>query len=748
MSQFFQQLGLRGPVAGHRDGAGEAVFWAVFVACGTFLLAAAFVTLVAQPTIDSVDGPTHHSIGLSLAQEFRYSGGAYPYPLYPIYLAVVYALGGGFNTVFLVQGALLALTAGLGYWLARQIAGHRTGILAATLIALDASLLGNVGLIATENLQAPLLLLAAIVSILALQRSEYRFHMGSGVLWGLLTLAKPATLLWPLFLLPVYILAFGLRGWRLWLALSLAFVLTLSPWLVRNQLAPDATTTGQFHLPFAQGYPTLLIHVVDEGEARFNMEHLEPKLKAAAAEAAALGIERDSIQFDIYALRLLWERIAHSPNAYLGHLWDNFTYFWTEPAVVWTDSSYNHRNPKGYRQVPGFAEHAALHGVFAVMALLSLLVLWQKRPHVAWFITALALYYAGFHTMFVVLPRFNVPVMPLVLVGAAALPALVFNTVEEWLVNRRVLGNVLLAAVAVALVSGSAVQILLHRPDYVQEGSFETSRAQEVWVYEGEVLGRPTSPLEVEPNRGKDGFRSAMLSINYHERGREKRFKQDIPVWFDTSYRLKFSYLFVEEDAGLTRLYVEALEWDIFTQDWTRVRKEFQPRVSHMWAEGELAFAVSETARAVTVVFGVLSEQGTVLIDDVRLELAVPARELLERPFLLLAISETNPNNFLELEKWVETQPQEKRSSLLANPDAALASGWRRGEAVLRWVAPIVGVGVLLFWAVTSLLCVRLRLAERIVRTKLLRAGVFAAIVLAVLVQAATCYLLLFSDPL
>lgn len=295
-SQFIHRFGLRKLVSWHRDGGSEAAKWAVLASCGALLLAIAFVTLVAQPTIRSVDGPLYHRIGIELAQEFRYGGGAYPYPLYPVFLAVIYALGGAFQAVFLAQGALLALTVGLGYWLARRIAGHISGTVAAILIALDATLLGNVGLIATENLQTPLMLLAAITSLYALRRGTYRYHMGVGVVWGLLTLVKPATLLWPPLLLPVYLIAFGARGWRLWLALVLAFVLTLSPWLLRNQLNPGATTTGQFNLPFAHGYPTLLIHVVDEGEARHNMAHLVPKLDAVVEEAAAQGIERFTFQ--------------------------------------------------------------------------------------------------------------------------------------------------------------------------------------------------------------------------------------------------------------------------------------------------------------------------------------------------------------------------------------------------------------------------------------------------------------------
>ena len=128
--------------------------------------------------------------------------------------------------------------------------------------------------------------------------------------------------------------------------------------------------------------PTLLIHVVDEGEARHDMSQLRPKLEGIAAEAAAQGIERDSFEFDLYTLRLLWQRVAGSPKAYARHLWSNFSYFWIEPPVVWPDSVYNGhwRFPNGYRHAPGFADHARLHSILVVMGLVSLLLLYWQSP--------------------------------------------------------------------------------------------------------------------------------------------------------------------------------------------------------------------------------------------------------------------------------------------------------------------------------------------------------------------------------
>ena len=732
--------------AGMRSLCNETVKWAFLLGGAAFLLSSFFVLLVAQPTINVVDGPTYHRIGYHLAQEFQYNGRAYPYPLYPIFLAVIYALGGAYFAVYLVQGLLLALTVGLSYWLARHVAGHVAGVFAALLVTLDATLLGNVGLIATENLQTSLLMLAIMLSLHALGQKRARYHIGAGILWGLLTLVKPATLLWPPLLLPVYLVIRGRLGWRPWLFLVLAYMLTVSPWLLRNQLASEATETGQFYNLNKEGYSTLLMHIADEGEVKYDANQLWPKLQAMVEEARAQSIEPGSTEFELYTLRLLWQRIGHSPRAYFGHLWSNFSYFWTEPPVVWVVSVYNHRFLDGYRQTPGYGEHARLHMALALMALLSILLLYRRRPRAALCITAFLLYYAFFYTMYIVEPRFSVPIMPLMLVCAAVCPTLVVNALKEKLEGIRVLGNVCLAAIAVGLVTGVVVHQILQRPNYIQGGSFETAQAEEDWTFV-ELIGEPKAPLVVDPYQARDGFRAAVLHIGPDERGAETRFFQETIVWFDTNYRLKFSYLFTNEAEGKPQLYVLVLEWDAFKEGWKEVGKEFLPVVANTWSDYEYEFEVSGSARMVTVFFGLYVEPGTVLIDNVSLELAEPIGEIARRPYLLTDPMTVNRFDYLPLEMWVNTQPEENRTFLLNNPEVSQENGWRGGDAGLERVPYIVGAVVMVVWVFVAMLFIRLQVIKWIVNRGLLDLAKMGVIVVIVTAQAATCYLLLFSRP-
>ena len=137
--QFYSQAGARTlRVTAKLDGCGmrslrnETVKWAFLLGARHFCCHHS----LSSSSRSQRSMPTYHRIGYHLAQEFQYNGRAYPYPLYPIFLAVIYALGGAYFAVYLVQGLLLALTVGLAR-LARHVAGHGAGVFAALLVTCD-----------------------------------------------------------------------------------------------------------------------------------------------------------------------------------------------------------------------------------------------------------------------------------------------------------------------------------------------------------------------------------------------------------------------------------------------------------------------------------------------------------------------------------------------------------------------------------------------------------------------------------
>jgi 4-amino-4-deoxy-L-arabinose transferase-like glycosyltransferase len=164
---------------------------------------------------------------------------AFRTPGYPVALAVVQKLGGGW-TAERVLGALLGvLTVLLIYVLARTLWGARVAVLAGAIAAIFPPLVVlNVSLL-SEVLFLPLML-AAVLAVLEYRESQsLRWAAAAGVLCGLSALTRPNGL--------VLVLALAAGAWTLRPRFSrtgvlapavvvLATVVTISPWVIRNAI--------------------------------------------------------------------------------------------------------------------------------------------------------------------------------------------------------------------------------------------------------------------------------------------------------------------------------------------------------------------------------------------------------------------------------------------------------------------------------------------------------------------------------
>jgi hypothetical protein len=161
-------------------------------------------------------------------------------PLYPAFLALVYAFSGtGPQRLFaarLVQAVLNTLLVPLTYYLARQLLpdNHKAAHWSAWGVAFYPMLILFPLALATENLFFVLFLASLLTLVLAAQTRRMRFFVFSGVLIGLTALTRSV-------ILPAGALA-GLWAWFLLrerlkaLALLAAIVIVITPWIVRNSL--------------------------------------------------------------------------------------------------------------------------------------------------------------------------------------------------------------------------------------------------------------------------------------------------------------------------------------------------------------------------------------------------------------------------------------------------------------------------------------------------------------------------------
>jgi 4-amino-4-deoxy-L-arabinose transferase-like glycosyltransferase len=192
---------------------------------------------------------------LSIANRLEYprsldgpDGGptAFRPPLYPIFLAPFYEIGGrdATDAVRLAQAGLGVLVAALIGLIAWRLWGRRVGLVALGLASLFPPFMFTGAAVLSETLFLALLL-GACAAALEARRSAHRLRwaVAAGVLCGLVALTRSNG---AVLIVPLAFALFGPRerGWRLGLlpvaALVGAAALTVAPWTVRNAIVLDS----------------------------------------------------------------------------------------------------------------------------------------------------------------------------------------------------------------------------------------------------------------------------------------------------------------------------------------------------------------------------------------------------------------------------------------------------------------------------------------------------------------------------
>jgi 4-amino-4-deoxy-L-arabinose transferase-like glycosyltransferase len=189
-------------------------------------------------------------------------------PLYPVLLAVTYAVFGHSLTV--VRGLLALLDAAsctLLFAVADRIVDRRTAVVAGIAMAGCPYLVYSLMLAATDTLFVFLNTLFLFVFVLALTVPARRRFLACGGLLGLAALCRATAVLLPFAMAPVTLVALRrswLRGATRAALLLLGWGLVVAPWTVRNyihfkHLVP-IQTLGGYHLLLASVPPEQLRH--------------------------------------------------------------------------------------------------------------------------------------------------------------------------------------------------------------------------------------------------------------------------------------------------------------------------------------------------------------------------------------------------------------------------------------------------------------------------------------------------------
>lgn len=358
-------------------------------------------------------------------------------PLYPALVAAVYAATGveNFQAVRLLQAFLGLATAVLLYFLGREVYCRRVGLWLAGLYCFYPSLVGFNFLLLTETLFTLLLCAFAYAVVLYLHHNRLGYLAAGGVLLGLAALTRSVLWLFPPVLI-LFLLAFGpgsfVRRILAAVVVVVPFALTIAPWAVRCSrlestfIAIDSMGGRNFmmgnyrYTPLYRSWDAINL----EGEQSWLHEVHETSLPSE---------RRTQGQLDKLALKRGLVFVQANPG--LTALRDvvKFFDFWGLERELVSGAAARFFGPVPTALLPVLA--VLICGAYAVVlfaALYGVLLVPPDERRVHWFVLLLIAFVCGIHTLVFAHSRYHLPVVPLVLLYAAAVFARGRNVGALW----------------------------------------------------------------------------------------------------------------------------------------------------------------------------------------------------------------------------------------------------------------------------------------------------------------------------
>ncbi len=254
-------------------------------------------------------------------------------PVYPMFIAATYyALGERSPAKLLYVQAFVGVVAvPLTYLLARRLTGIIPALLAAGIVALDDSLIWHARGIFTETLYTPLLLVALLALLWALQAPRLWRLAWAATSMAAVTLCRPASVFLPL-LLPL-ILPWGWslkQKVRVCLAYGLTMVVVIAPWTYHNwrtyhRFLPLAVSGGALWYGSPEFY-----HLTQRQRSFLDIwgNELNPQRNG--------GHDPHTIDGDRYFTHRAMRSIWAEPGVYITYALKKGVYFWLgNPVVEW-----------------------------------------------------------------------------------------------------------------------------------------------------------------------------------------------------------------------------------------------------------------------------------------------------------------------------------------------------------------------------------------------------------------------------
>lgn len=348
--------------------------------------------------------------GYVLGAQRLLAGGGYAYgngsgllvpPLYPIFLAGVFALfGSSLLAARLVQALLVVASYSLIYVIAKGLFNSEVGLMALFLSSFYPALIPWHGFLLTETLYTFTIALFFFFLYRLSQELTWYDALLCGLSLGLTLLTREILLFFPILLAPVL---FTKVPWHKAIGQAalvlVGALLVLTPWLWRNyQMTGKVVYTSRFSY--------VLYNVTGQG-------YLSPRYAAAVAGESDPPSEEKLARWEKYgdvSENLDLGFILSHPVTFARRMFNRFIEYWFHPNGLWS--------------LPDIfvvrALYVAGHAALVILAGLGISIALSERGWSTWGLVAVLLYITGLNlTTYGPNPRYNLPFLPILFIFTA-----------------------------------------------------------------------------------------------------------------------------------------------------------------------------------------------------------------------------------------------------------------------------------------------------------------------------------------
>ena len=324
-------------------------------------------------------------------------------PLYPLFLAVIYRTSRhSINAVRALQIFLVALTALIGYLVARLIFKGKLALLSLLLIGLWPPLIVFSTRIMSEVLNTFLLSLSILCLVMLIRRRSIILAFIAGLLMGITTLCKATTALFPFFVFFFLILVYPSRKQALChgLILILAAAIAISPWTIRNYV--EFRTFIPLQLGVSPGF-WVGTDISEGGRWQGEDKMLHHKFSKPLRD--------DHLYVERFYFKEAMESIKENPGGYLTLLVKKAGGFWRRPSVGGVEKF-------GLKKILIRGSNYLVHYLAIVFGIIGSVLVVRRKILLAYPLILIIFYYTLMYALLFAEPRYRIPVLPMVIVLA------------------------------------------------------------------------------------------------------------------------------------------------------------------------------------------------------------------------------------------------------------------------------------------------------------------------------------------